>query len=299
MTSCADLINQTEQHLLAGDRETMNVLTSSVVAGDTSMTFTYQPDGIDSGSYIALDLEVIYVLSIAGNTATVLREMLGSTAASHAAGTLVYVNPKFSKWSMFNAINSEIVDLSGPPNGLFQVKDFTATTFPVQRTYAVPAQNTDLIKILEVRWIAPGPELRWDRVPRWGYDVLRNMPEAGTGSFPSGMALRVEETMYPGRPLNVVYAAPFTPLTALSDDVATVTGLPTSSFDIPPLGAAARLMGVREAKRAFTESEVDTRRAAEVPVGANAKAAQTLLALLNERIKTEFIRLKQQWPDRM
>lgn len=303
MTTCADLINQTEQHLLAGDRETLNRVTSTVQPTDLTVAFDFQPEMIQGGSYVAVDLEIMYVWSMNGNTATVQRGMLGSTAATHQAGTLAYANPRFSKFAIFNALNAEINDLSGPPNGLFQPKNFQVTTFPVQRTYAVPVTNNDLIDILDIRYQPPTPEFHWPRLDRWQYDLLRDMPtgelEQGIGDPTSGMWVRLETPVYPGRVMNIVYSAPFTMFAALTDDAQTATGLPVSALDIPPLGAAARLMGVREAKRAFTESEVDTRRAAEVPVGAASKAAQTLLALLNERIKTEFTRLMRQYPDRM
>ena len=83
----------------------------------------------------------------------------------------------------------------------------------------------------------------------------------------------------------------------LTDDAAATTGLLTNQLDIPALGAAARLMGVREAKRTFIERSVDSRRAAEVPAGSSARAAAVLMQLLNGRIKSEADRLRQLFPD--
>lgn len=294
MTTAANLISETESHLLAGDRDEMNRLTSSVTDSATTMTFDFDLNGIQQGSYVSLDLEIVYVWSVSGQTATVQRAMLNSTASAHTAGTLGYVNPKFSKLAIFNALNVELADISPE---LFQVKSFDLTSQPVQWTYTVPAINTDILDILEVRYQPPGPELSWPRISRRKTQLLRDMPTTGSGSFTSGMGIRIEEPLFPGRAMTVRYAAPFSPLTALTDVVTTVTGLSVSMLDIPPLGAAARLMGVREAKRAFIESTMDTRRASEVPTGASARAAQVLLSLVQSRIRSEVMALRQAWPE--
>jgi hypothetical protein len=297
MTTFATLVSDTERHLLSGDREELNKLGASMLAADTTLTYTYDATQIAQGSYLAVDLEVLYVWTVdeSRRVALVERGMVGSTAADHVDTSLVQVNPKFSKFDIANAINQEIRSLSAPPSGLFQVKDFTVTTQPVQRTYAVPVLNTDVLSILEIRYDAPGAEMEWPRVTRDEFSVLREMP---TNGFPSGMAVRLDVPVYPGRDMRIVYAAPFTELATLTDDVTVVSGLPATAVDIPPLGAAARLMGVREAKRSFVENEMDPRRAGEVPPGSSSRAAQVLLSLMNTRINTEYLRLIQQYPDR-
>ena len=292
----AQLISDTERNLLAGDRDEANLLTNSVNTTDTSFTFTYDLNGIQPGSYLALDLEICYVWAVneSANTATVQRAMLNSTAASHTAATMTYVNPKFSKWDILNALNVELADISPE---LFQVKSFSLTSEPVKWTYTVPAINTDILEILEIRYQPPDPSFSWPRVSRRKTQLLRSMPTTGDGSFTSAMGIRIEEMLYPGRPMTVRYAAPFASLTTLTDNVLTVTGLSASMLDIPPMGAAARLMGVREAKRAFIESTMDTRRASEVPTGASARAAQVLLSLVEGRIRSEVQALRQAWPE--
>src|SRR5262252_1776898 len=271
-----DLVNDTENHLLGGDRDQLNRLTT------------------------ALDLETMYVWTAATTSATVQRGMLGTTPAPHNAGSVVYVNPKFSRSTIFDHLNIELRDLSAPPNGLWQTKEFTLTTFPVQRTYAVPAAHANLIDVLEIRWQPPGPDYRWSRIWRRDYQVIRELDpfdtQAGIGGAPAGIVIRIDPALYPGRHLRVRYAAPFSELSSLSDDVIRTTGLPSTALDIPPLVAAARLMALREAKRNFVEAQGDPRRSAEVPSGGAAKAAQALTAVANERIRTEYMRLQSQYP---
>lgn len=293
----ATLISETERHLLAGDRDQLNKLAGAIDASQTNLVFTYDLQGIQPGAYIDIDLETMYVWDIGetGRTATVERAMLGTTASTHADLSLTYVNAKFSKASILQAINMELRDL--PPDGLYQIKSFTLTTQPVQKTYTIPAENNDLIDIAEIRWIEPGAEKRWPRVWRRDYQIVRDMPTTGDGGFSSGLGLRIEPALYPGRTMSVRYTAPFTELSALNEVVTSTTGLPAGALDIPPLGAAARLMGVRESKRAFAEAAVDSRRAGEVPPGSASRAAQMLMALLRQRIQSEHANLLALYPD--
>lgn len=296
MTTTDTLITETEGHLLSGDRDEQNRLTNTVAPTDTVLTFDFTLGGIQPGAYVCLDIEVMYVWSVnsTGGTATVQRGMLGSTPATHSGGTIAYVNPLFSKWQIFKALNVEITDLSSADNGLFQEKSFELVTQPVQKIYTVPAANLDLIKVLEIRWQEVGPEKLFPRVRPDRFQVVRDLNNRDTNE--TGLSLRIEDSFTPGRPLIIRYMANFTTLNLITDDVPSTTGLSPTMLDIPPLGAAARLMGVREAKRAFVERAVNSRRASEVPGGEAARAAGVLLQLLTARIKDEAARLRLLWP---
>ncbi len=298
MATTDSLITETEGHLLSGNRDEQNRLSNNISAADETATFDFTLAGIQQGAYVCIDLEVMYVWSVnaTSKTATVQRGALGSTPAEHTAGTVAYVNPLFSKWQIFKAINVEITDLSSADNGLFAQKEFTLQTQSVQKIYSVPAANLDLSDILEIRWQETGPELLFPKVRRGQYQIIRDV----NNSTPSntGMSIRMEYSFTPGRPLIVRYAADFGTLSAITDDVVATTGLAPTMVDIPPLGAAARLMGVREAKRTFTERAVNSRRASEVPSGSASRSAGVLLQLLNSRIKDEGARLRRLWPDK-
>jgi len=296
MTSTAELISDVESHLLGGDRDEQNRLTNSITDTDVSVTFDFSTGGITQGAYVCVDLEVMYVsqMDATSRTATVQRGMLGSIPAAHDGGTVAYVNPLFSKWSIFKALNVEIADMSSADNGLFQVKDFELTTQPVQKSYTVPSANLDLMNVLEIRWFEPGVEKLFPVIKRREYQVVRNLNNRDSNE--TGLSIRIERSMTPGRALIVRYAAGFSPLTAIDDDVSAITGLGESMVDIPPLGAAARLMGVREAKRSLVERAVNSRRAQEVPPGSSARAAGVLLQLHDRRIKDEAAKLKRLWP---
>ncbi len=298
MTTTADLISETEDHLLGGDRDALNGLLTGITSSDTTVTFEMPLETISTGAYLGIDLEVLYVKSVdsTSSVATVRRGMLGSTAATHATGALVYVNPLFSKWQIFKALNIEIASLSGADNGLFAETAFTLTTQSVQRTYNIPDANVDLRQILEIRYDSPGAENYWPVVPKRHFMVIRDLEADATNT--SGMSIRIDDSFVPGRDLVVRYAGDFTALSStLSSDAQTTTKLGATMLDIPAIGAAARLMAGRVAKRTFIERSVDTRRASEVPASASGQAYFVLKDVMAGRIKSEAARLRQKWPD--
>lgn len=298
MTTTADCIAETEDHLLGGDRDALNELSGALGTSDTTVTFAMPLDAISTGSYLGIDLEVLYVKSVdsTSSVATVRRGMLGSTAATHASGSLVYVNPLFSKWQIFKALNIEIASLSGADNGLFAETAFTLQTQAVQRTYNIPVANNDLRQILEIRYDAPGAENYWPVVPKRHFQVIRDL--TADASNTSLMSIRIDDSFVPGRDMVVRYAGDFTALSStLTADALTTTKLSATMIDIPAIGAAARLMAGRAAKRTFIERSVDSRRAAEVPAGASGQAYLLLKDVMSGRIKSEAARLRQRWPD--
>ncbi len=299
-------LSEVESSLLSGDRDERNVLTSAPGPNDRTLTFAYDLNGIAAGSYLGIDLEVMYVIDVNDSalTATVVRGQLNSPAQTHLSGSTVYVNPRFTRWQMFNQLNAELRDLSAPPNSIYRIRTLTLTTAPTFMTYTIanddyglPVVEDDILNILEVRHAIPDALRSWPRITRNEYSLIRNLSPI---TFPpSGLALRLDRHAYPGQPLVMSFSAPLVELSATSSSgsVFSDTGIPRTAWDIPPLGAAARLMGVREAKRSFVESEGDSRRAQEVPSGAAARAAAAMLSMLNQRIRSEAMRLQARYPE--
>jgi hypothetical protein len=288
-TLASDLIEATRSHLFSGARPELNKLNEALDVTETDVDFLYAAGGIQRGAVLSIDLELMLVWAVTGSTATVQRGYAGTIAATHSTGVIIEVNPRFSNFAIFRALNEELASFSSPVNGLYQVKTVDLTYSAGRAGYDLTSV-TDLIGILEVRWkgYTTGD---WPLVRSW--TVALNM---ATSEFASGKALLIYDGAGPGRTLRVRYKAPFAPLVALTSDVQTVSGLPATANDIPPLGAAARLVAPREVKRAFSESQPEPRAAAEVPPGANRNAAGGLLALRNQRLREESARLHQSYP---
>lgn len=294
MTTAATLIAETQRLIHAGSHEQANKLAAAITdTTGTSVSLTYALGGLSEGTVICVDLELMYVWATdtTALTATVQRGYMGSTAATHSNGAFVQVNPRYSRFAIFTAINQDLDDLVS--QGLYSV----AT---VELTYSAAVQGydltgvTNLYKIIEVKFDEPGSERSWPVVPPNRYRLERGHD---TGDFASGMALQLYDPLYPGRAVRVTYRKPFTHFSAESDDAQSVAGLAASMNDLPPMGATMRLTLPKEIKRNFTESQGDTRRPDEVPVQAIANSARALATLRQGRIEAEKMTLARQWPD--
>jgi hypothetical protein len=289
MTTALDLVEETRRQLDSGSRPEMNRLTTTINSTALSLDVDFGLGSIVTGAMLAIDLELIYVWSSTGATATIQRGMLGTTAAAHTAGAIIYVNPRWSNFTILSAINDEIMSLSAPTNGLFQIKTVDLTYSSARAGYDLTSV-TDLIGVYDVRADAPGAPRSWPRVHRYG--LARNQ---STTDFPSGFALQLHEGAYSGRTIRVQYKAAFTTFASLDDNL-TVTGLPATAADIPPLGALVRLVAPREIKRSFTDSQPESRAASEVPPGTSRTTAAGLMQLRQQRIREETSRLASQYP---
>lgn len=297
MTTCADLIASARRHLLGRERQALNQLNANISNSDTTLTFTQPLGGIQTGAVIGVDLEEMQVWSVntSANTASVLRGHNGSTAVSHLANATVRVNPKFSDWELFQAVNDDLLDLSSPENGLFQIKTLDLTAAAGQWGYDFPV--TDYLDIADIRWQVPNTLTHeWREV--YGWSVALNLP---TSAFASGQAIFFDPHDLPlaYQPVRVRYKARFDPLVNLTDDVAATTGLPVTATDLPPLGAAVRLMDGRPVGRADYLSQGDTRRADEVRVADVLNSSGHLEARRRQRVNAEYLRLSQTWEQRL
>ena len=122
--------------------------------------------------------------------------------------------------------------------------------------------------------------------------LARDLP---TADFASGFALTFDESVMAGT-LRVRYKAPYTRVSALTDNIQSVAYVPVNMEDILELGVMSRLLSMREVKRNFIESQGDTRRADEVPPGAMRDSFSNILRLRRDRIVAEAARLARQYP---
>lgn len=289
-TLARDLIQETRAHLLSGARPEFNYLNGAIAdTTTTTVTLALAMGGIQRGAVLSVDLELMYVFSVSAQVATVARGWLGSTATAHATAALVEVNPRHSDFGILRAINAELVSFSSPSNGLFRVRTVDLTYQAARSGYDLTSA-TDLIGVLTVEAKGSHPGDR-HRLRSW-----RLIRDADTADFASGLALYLYDGGAPGRTIEVAYKAPFVALTALADDVQAVSFLPAAANDIPPLGAAARLVATREVRRGFMDAAPEPRVASDVPPGTNRNAATTLLALRNQRLKEESARLHSAYP---
>lgn len=289
MTTAATVIDRTLRQLLSGTVEQRNKLNVSIDSDDTSVVTTYNLDGLRAGQTFEIGSELFYIWDTdqGTKTMTVERGYNGTTATSHTAGAIIRVQPRFPRAQVLEAINDELADLSSPVHGLFQVKvediDYDGSS------RMIDFENvTSVIDLLEVSVRYMDDDYPVARKVK----LVRNVP---TDDFPSGYALRFDQSVFPGR-LRVVYKAGFTSAASEATNLVTGCGLSESMLDIVNMGAQIRLMAPREMKRNFTESQGDTRRAEEVPAGAVAGSITNLIRMRRDRIIAESAKLKRQYP---
>jgi len=285
-----DWVNAVRRHCSTFHREERNTLAGAGVDNlGTTLTFSTALGGIVPQALIEIDSELCYVQAInpSGMSATVIRASEGSVAAAHASGATVTVNPRFPVFAIFTALNDVLRDVSG--SNFFQMKAvtivFNASVFGYDLT------DSDVLDVYDVRIKRSGTTAMWDRVDN--FTLHRNMDPAEFASTNALFLYQVPATN--GQPLRVLYKAPFTQLTALTDDVL-LTGLGSTAYDLPPLGAAVRMLAGREVKRNFTENAAEARRATEVPPGAVLGSMRGLQVLFDTRFKSEVKSLLSQYP---
>ena len=289
MTTTATVIDRTLRQLLSGTVEARNKLASTINSSATSVTATYALESLRAGQVFEIDSEMFYIweADVSTKTLTVQRGYAGTTAAAHTSGAIITASPRFPRAQVLEAINDELMDLSSPMHGLFQVKTLDYTYNGTDRMINLTGV-TSMIDLLgvSVRY------LNDDYPVARKVKLVRDLP---TDDFASGFAIKFDQNVYPGR-LRIVYKAAYSGTTSESTDINTTCGVQESITDIVTIGTQIRLMSPREIKRNFTESQGDTRRAEEVGAGAVTASISNMKQLRKDRITAEAARLARAYP---
>jgi len=289
MSSVGTVVDRTLRQLMSGVVEERNKTTLSINASTTTVTFQYDLSGIRPGGVIQIDSELMYVweISAGSKSVTVERGWNGTTAAAHIASSVATVDPKFPRAQILEAMNAELDDLASPMNGLFQIKTLELNYNGTDLMVNLPTTDRiiDLISV-SLRYIST------DYIKVRRCRLIRDLPN---DDFNTGYAIRFDEQVRAGR-MVIVYKSPFSNITTETQNIQNVAGLPTSCEDILILGSQIRLVGPREIKRNFTESQGDTRRADEVGSGAVGNSITNLLRMRRDRITSEASKLMRQYP---
>ena len=282
-------IDATRRNLLGTFTELRNKVSTPYSPGDGILNLSQAMTGITPGTILSAGLNVFYVWSVSGQTVTVDGGQNGSVDVAVAANTIVRINPKFTDWDIWQELANDLQSLSGEGIVAYNFSDLTYS--PVYTAYDLgTTAASNLLDIYEVKFLTPGPEKDMPRLPRTAWRLTRN---AATADIPSGMSLQIlapSPQNVSGYLVRVVWKSILTAPVSLTTDLAT-TGLQSSAFDLPPIGAAINIMSGREIPRNFTQDQGDTRRATEVPPGAVMQSVAGLIKRRQMRISVELSRL--------
>jgi len=289
MTTMRDMIADTRRMAYGSMTEQINLVAVSASAGATSITLDMDVSGITPGMVLSCDLNVWYVRSTipAQKIVNVIPGYDNSPLKSVAAGDFVTIKPRVTDWFMFETMNQEILRLSTPEHGLYQLKRWVADVDPTYQTYDFPAAANSMVSMLRVRYLLPGTTDVWIDLPPFAYKVQID-----------GVSNRVRllRQVPSGTQIEFMYKAPFNQASDLADDVTEVCGLSATMVDIPTLGCLSTLMKTTESRRNQVQTQGDSRRSSEVSAGANVAIAKLIEQDHQMRIWEEYARLTARNP---
>jgi hypothetical protein len=293
MTTFNDLTEEIlinlEGFTMRQDRTTY--LTAAIDNNDLSIALA-SGDNIGKG-ILEIDDELLHIDSVDRSDRSAVispfgRGYRGTTAASHAINTKVTFAPSFPRISVKRAINDTLRAIY--PN-VYGVATYTFTFNASQNTYQLPVAAET---VLAVSWDTIGPSGEWLPIRRWRHD-----PMAATADFANGNSITINESIVPGRTVQVVYSKTPTPLSADADVFTTTTGLEETSRDLIVYGASYRMASFLDPGRlTFTSPEADANDQTR-PFGSGTSTARYLLALYQQRLQEETNRLNGKYPVRV
>lgn len=271
------------------DQDQITYLSGDIA--DSDLTFAVDDTTETSRGLVEIEDELLWIKSVDQSSGSITippngRGWMGTTAAAHAAGTIVKNNPKWPRSVIKRAIN-DVITSTFPD--LFAVKEYTFTYQAAKFSYDLPTDATD---VLDVTWDIIGPTKRWPRVARWRF--VPNT-DTSTGDHLTGKSLELLDYIVPGRTVQVTYSAQPSKL-ANGGDEFTTCGLAPTAEDIAMYGACYRLSGYLDIPRLQTQNIEGNLRSQLVQAGAATNAAKYFYALYNERLQREREILVAQWP---
>ena len=292
MTTMLDMISDTRRMAYGSLAETINVLAADYVASATTLQLDMDVTGITPGMVLSGDLNVWYVKATDPNSniVYVIPGYDNAPKKAMSAGSFIYIKPRVTDWFMFETMNQEILRLSTPEHGLYQIASWTADVDPTYQTYDIPASAfTNMVGMLRVRYRMPGTTDVWVDLPNKAYRIQLNT--AYGNSY-----IRLLRNIPSGTEIQFLYKATFQQAENLSDNVNDVCGLSATMVDIPTLGCLATLLRTTDSRRSQVQIQGDSRRAAEVTEGSNLRIAAMVEKDHQMRIWEEAARLIQRVP---
>lgn len=238
---------------------------TTISVADTSSLYHANRQVLEIGE------ELVYVTAIAsGSTLTVRRGVRGTTAATHASGATMLVNPRFFYQDVLDGLNSAL-DASWP---LLYKPVVDGTLFTAQDTYeyVLPtiANGTFIPYIEWIRLKEPG-DLQFRHVTQW---YLRRGPTAPAICF--------KFLPVPNSQIAIKGVAPLTHLASASDTIdATV---PYQAEDIFVYYAGSWLALSGEAYRARTDTGVIDKREQATRPGTSLSVSNAMVARFQARL---------------
>jgi hypothetical protein len=294
MPTLQNLIDRVRQELsgFSQNQQQFTSLAANITNSATSFTVA-DATQVSRGTIEVDNQELMLVQSVNQQTNTVNISSFGrgyssTTANSHLSGVKVENSPIWPTVRLTEAINDAI---RGVYPQLWSVNTTSISKISVVYEYSLPA---DAEEIISVQYQLIGPSHVWRMAQNWRFQGQANIATGELGS--TGKALFIADDIVPGRQIFVTYRKEPTELVNLTDDFATVTGLPSTSHDVIVYGACMKLSPQLEGPRLSISSVEASERAQYVQPGSASKVSQYYGQMYAQRLEQEVVKLRDRYP---
>lgn len=287
-------IEECRNYLTGGVKPQLNKLQSAMDETATTLTVQYALNQPTVGGVISVGLETMLVwdFNATGNTVVVERGYAGTEAEAHDAGDLVFVDPRFTTARIWRQLQNEVAALGS--EGLWRV-DIIEDTFDVNLGGIDLSSVMLTDQIISVSLLPDGMDGEWQDIQHW--QVLTGL---STDVYASGNALFFPNGGPSGADtIRVTYKGALDPLADVEENPVDATGIPPTAADIPPIGAAVRLLAGEPVVRADPSSSPTQRPPGETSTSDLVNSGNALRALRSQRLAQEIQRLSGRYAVRL
>jgi hypothetical protein len=241
----------------------MSDTTGTTLTYESGLFSSEEENLLGNGALVEVDQELMLVTAAntSTRTLTISRGYSGTTAATHADKTNIFINPTFPRKSVFDAVSDNISRLYP---SLYNV---TTTNVVANTTYQeVPASTVEILTSYVQN--ASG-----EQYTSAGIELLRDFPPSSTNT-----AVQFYNTTN-GKTVHLVVKRKFVRPTDETSDIETVCLVAPEYEQIVMVGAVADIIGATDVDASTQEFITEKLAAESYPVGSGERLRNALLRL--------------------
>jgi hypothetical protein len=293
-----NVIERVRRQLNSSLRHEFNVLSVSASQSDTTFTLQYDlTPAVRAGAILSIGYELLRVTDVNASLKqiTVIRGWHDSPTESHEAGDELLVNPRFSRFDIFDAL---IDELASWETELYRVVSYQWTVTEDQDTIEIPAAYEDAVGLVQVyRQWDTSDSTAW---PSIKFRLQRGVVGGWDAVTASGLLIRLitKNNYVPAGKIHALIALPFDIAEPLSEssNLVSILGLSPSQVDLLVQGIKLRLLSDDENIRGSRLGADSSRMDAINPVNATTEMVQTARANYIRRYQEEVTKLRARYP---
>jgi hypothetical protein len=292
-TTVGAMIDRILDRMEARTEVSVDLLTGTINSSVTSLALDLDHTKAQAhGSILEIGTEQLFVMSYSAPNYTVIRGWNGTSAASHTAGDMVVVNPRFPRSRVLQLIEEEIRSW---PDTVGQITS-TEVSFGATATVADTglSAGTDLRMMLKVQ---TEPFNAYDQWRRLEAELI---PDVDASDFASGYGLQ------PGGPLGVATTVHCTWLTGFTltniateaTNLNTAVGVSATLEEALLYGVMSRAMAGKEIPRTDEKHAQQQERDGRVPPTHMIQTMAVYQGIRDKAIHDESRRIRAEFPYR-